>query len=343
MAWDEKTLTIQGIEMLRRCLSGEPLTLDYAAGGDQIAPPTSLVSLSELTSQKQALPFGGPLDDVPTGKRINILIASAGLTQGYTLRQVGIWAHAGQDQPQLFAVIQDSVGIQVYSEAEFPDFAVNLYFVLAINASNANIYINLDSATFASVRTVQQLIEQHNSAAVSHQDIRNTIRAVQAVLDGGVGKVQRLDIFIPTSGWTTGEGDAYHLQLDLPLDDISSDMIPALTVLPDGWPHAVACGLAPFVQTVDGAIRLFANSVPSNAIPASLTLQEDASSSSSTPVPPTPATDVPVATTYSLGVVRPGPGLTIAPDGTLSIDSASDEEIESALSEIFDQDKEAEP
>ncbi len=343
MAWDEKTLTIQGIAMLRRCLSGDPLTLDFAAGGDLTAPPTSLVSLSELTSQKQILPFGGPLDDVPAGKRVNILVSSSGVSVGYTLRQVGIWAHAGQDEPQLFAVIQDSVGIPVYPESEFPDFAMNFYTVIAVDASDADIYVNLDSATFASVQSVQQLIAMHNEANVAHQDIRNAIRSVQAVLDGGVGKVQRLDISIPASGWTTGEGDAYHLQLDLPLDDISSDMIPALTVLPDGWSRAIACGLAPFVQTVDGAIRLFANSVPSNAIPASLTLQEDASSSSSTPVPPTPTTDVPVATTYSLGVVRPGPGLTIAPDGTLSIDSASDEEIEAALSEIFDQDEEAEP
>ena len=33
MAWNDRAVTLAGLAMLRRCLAGETLTLDYAAGG----------------------------------------------------------------------------------------------------------------------------------------------------------------------------------------------------------------------------------------------------------------------------------------------------------------------
>lgn len=86
----------------------------------------------------------------------------------------------------------------------------------------------------------------------------------------------RKSLTIPTIGWeNVGEG-SYPCRLELAVEGVTRKRIPALTILESGEDAARACGLAPWVETMDGAIRLAAVSVPAEPIPASLSLQGDA-------------------------------------------------------------------
>ncbi|MCI8525598.1 MAG: hypothetical protein HFF17_06675 [Oscillospiraceae bacterium] len=164
MAWNDRAVTLQGLEMLRRCLGGETLTLDHAGGGAGVAPAASLMTQNALMDQRQTFAFGGALAELETGRRVNILITSAGLAQGYTLRQVGIWAHVGDDTPALFAVIQDAEGIPIYSEAEFPDFALNFYTVLAVSSA-ADVTVHVDPSAMASMADMRAAVDEAVSKA----------------------------------------------------------------------------------------------------------------------------------------------------------------------------------
>lgn len=90
------------------------------------------------------------------------------------------------------------------------------------------------------------------------------------------------------------------------------------------------CGLAPFAQTLEGTLRLWAERVPQKDIHASLALLRD--SSGLTLVGGALLTP---ATAEQIGGVKVGPGLNVTEDGTLSVDMASDEDVAQMLDETL--------
>lgn len=141
--------------------------------------------------------------------------------------------------------------------------------------------------------------------------------------------VRQLDILIPAAGWTTDGAGTYPCRLDMALDAAES-MIPMLTVLPQSTADASDCGLAPFAQTLDGTLRLWAERVPQKDIHASLALLRD--SSGLTLVGGALLTP---ATPEQIGGVKVGPGLNVTEDGTLSVDMASEEDVAQMLDETL--------
>ena len=88
----------------------------------------------------------------------------------------------------------------------------------------------------------------------------------------------KMDITIPASGWAKDQdtGGAYALHMDIASTDITEAMIPMLTVLPSSLATAKNCDLCPVSRTMPGALRLYAKSVPTDTISASLTLLDTA-------------------------------------------------------------------
>lgn len=103
---------------------------------------------------------------------------------------------------------------------------------------------------------------------VTWEELAQTMRTIA---------VSQRSLTIPTDGWEKSGNGTYPCRLELAVEGVTCERIPALTVLEAGEAAARACGLAPWVETLDGAIRLAAVSVPAAPIPASLTLQGDAS------------------------------------------------------------------
>ena len=147
----------------------------------------------------------------------------------------------------------------------------------------------------------------------------------------------RQDMVIPVVGWKkTGEG-TYPFRLEIPVQGCTEKMIPGLTILEEGEAAANLCGLAPRVQTLYGAVQVSAASVPDAPIPAILTLQGDASGLM-LGVGGNDGYTLPSATETRLGGVKVGKGLYVDPDGTLSVDSASEAEVEEMLTGVFGPD-----
>lgn len=154
--------------------------------------------------------------------------------------------------------------------------------------------------------------------------------------------VRQLSLTIPAEGWAPGGVGRYPMVLELPVEGVEEVMIPYLTVLPEGEGTAIACGLSPRIETGKGVVRLWAAARPANAIPARLTLMRDSTGLILTPSVGTGAGDaysLPLATSNTPGAVRPGRGLIVAPDGTLSVDVASEAEIRQLLAEASAADR----
>lgn len=140
------------------------------------------------------------------------------------------------------------------------------------------------------------------------------------------GAMKLLPVTLPSSGWETDENldEKYPRYIDVAHDEIAEDMVPILTILPSSLATAGASGLRPVAETRDKALRVHAKKVPEVPISASLTLVKIGSGGGGALSP---------ATRDSLGPVKVGGGLKIAPDGTLSVDVATPEELE----ELFAQ------
>ena len=138
--------------------------------------------------------------------------------------------------------------------------------------------------------------------------------------------IRRMDIVIPAEGWESEVSGDCRVRLDLPVEDVTDKKIPQVTILPAGESAAWSCGLRSFAEALDGAVRFWAVKPPMAPIPASLALLRDSSGLVFQPIP-----DLPVATETEPGVVKPGPGLSISPDGTISVNSVSNDDIRKAL------------
>ncbi|WP_409969628.1 tail fiber protein [Bengtsoniella intestinalis] len=156
MAWIDAVVTNAGAALLAEALAGEEITIDGASGGTGTASASSLLAQTSLVSQKQTFDVVA-LSDVDGGKKLNIQITSENLSTGYTLNQVGVWAHIGDSDPQLFAIIQDGDGIDIPSETSMPDFSMNFYVVAAVSGE-ANISLTVDPSGVVTVATMTAAI-----------------------------------------------------------------------------------------------------------------------------------------------------------------------------------------
>ena len=94
---------------------------------------------------------------------------------------------------------------------------------------------------------------------------------VSTLAASGIG-TERYKVTIPIVGWEEDGSGLYPFHLDIPNEDISVNHTPDIAIEPDSMMTAVMCGLCPTAQTLNGKLRLFAQSVPDSPIPSVLTL-----------------------------------------------------------------------
>ncbi len=193
MKWNA-VVTNAGIEMLNESISGKKLTITGATGGTGTAALESLVAQTALVNEKQEFSLLG-MDSAENGKRIKIQITSVGLSTGYTLNQVGIWAKLENGVKQLLAVFQDETGISVPSQSDLPEFLLEFFAVIE-HSQEAQMEINIDPAAYVSNVTLNEKINAHNQSGSAHADIRALIDGLDYISasDRGVaGGVASLD------------------------------------------------------------------------------------------------------------------------------------------------------
>lgn len=145
-----------------------------------------------------------------------------------------------------------------------------------------------------------------------------------------------LEITIPKDGWTDGTGhigeggeeteepdmeDGFGLRVDIPIKDVTEAMQPFLSVHPAHLETAKGCELSTTARTMDGALRLYAKSAPTADMTATLTLLCATSGAISGGAVSGAGYSLPAATATRLGGVKVGDGLSVTPDGTLTVNS----------------------
>lgn len=155
-----------------------------------------------------------------------------------------------------------------------------------------------------------------------------TADEVQQMIDDsiqGLSSTIVRSVTIPVTGWETEPGGGYSIEISV--DGCAASMVPLLTISRGSLSTAGVCGMSPTIETVAGAIKLYAEQVPAEEIQASLALLTSGSGGGGggggTYI-------LPPATSTRLGgvMIKDGGGLRVDARGNLELDAATAEDME---------------
>lgn len=136
MAWNQAAVTDKGLELLAEAVEKGGVTITRAAGGETCCAEAELTAQTEVSAPARHI-------DIARKERsgsvitVNLRISNTGAAQAFTVRQIGLYAAAnGSEEEVLLALIQDERGEEIPSEAENPEYLLELD--LAIPVSNAD-------------------------------------------------------------------------------------------------------------------------------------------------------------------------------------------------------------
>ncbi len=145
-------------------------------------------------------------------------------------------------------------------------------------------------------------------------------------------------VTIPADGWHDNPyGGAYAYYVDVPVENATAKLIPQLFYPAESAERAGYYGFSPVCETLDGVLRVWSKALPVESIPAMLNLTGDASGYFAVGDGNTGegTFSLQPATGNVLGGVKVGSGLNITRDGTLSVNAASDAEINEMLTGVL--------
>lgn len=174
--WNGLVLTKKGQLLQAKVGTGVVLALTKMKLGSGVLPEgTSLEDLTDLVTPKQNI--GIAAKEVLTDQKmckISATITNVGLSAGYYVRELGVFANDPDDGEILYAVTSDSA--PDYLPPEGGSTAVSQEFAVYIAASNASdVNVSIDTGALATMGYVQLSINTHNEDPASHPDIREKI------------------------------------------------------------------------------------------------------------------------------------------------------------------------
>lgn len=174
--WNGLVLTKKGQLLQAKVGTGIVLALTKMKLGSGVLPEgTSLEDLTDLVTPEQNV--GIAAKEVLTDQKmckISATITNVGLSAGYYVRELGVFANDPDDGEILYAVTSDSA--PDYLPPEGGSTAVSQEFAVYISASNASdVEVSIDPGALATMGYVQLSINTHNEDPESHPDIREKI------------------------------------------------------------------------------------------------------------------------------------------------------------------------
>lgn len=170
---------------------------------------------------------------------------------------------------------------------------------------------------------LQQLANRTEYLKGKADSFEDKIEELESRNDGA--SIAVLDVTIPAEGWVKDDNatSGWPYYIDIQNESITEDTLPALTISLTAMTMAQEAGIAPVVQTLNKALRVFAQSVPKTEIPASLALFGASYNGE------IPKARIPVASASVAGGVKvqTGSGLVVDKEGNISIDTATTQEV----------------
>ena len=209
--WNGLVLTKKGQLLQAKVGTGVVLALTKMKLGSGVLPNgTSLEDLTDLVTPEQNV--GIASKEVLTDQKmckISATITNVGLSAGYYVRELGVFADDPDDGEILYAVTSDSA--PDYLPPEGGSTAVSQEFAVYISASNASdVKVSIDPGALATMGYVEIAIADHNSLATAHE---NRFKLFEKIADFGDDLIKKLALTTAISAVTALQTDSWFGQL----------------------------------------------------------------------------------------------------------------------------------
>ena len=160
MGWSNAVITNAGLAIIAQAVSGGTLIIDSAGLGGGTVDTTALVAQTELTTPLTVSAVIAAKGTLENGISVRVQIRNTGVTVTQHMKQVGLFARAGTEDPVLFAIMQNDTGEEIPPESEYPDFMIE--FTAAIAVSNTdNIVVTISTSAVITQAALDEALESY--------------------------------------------------------------------------------------------------------------------------------------------------------------------------------------
>ena len=157
--WENTVITNAGIELLKNALSGGTITVTAIKSGAGKVDVSALKSQTAVSSIKQSGTVQGVTKTNETIK-IGVLFSNAGLSAGYSMTQLGIYAKGSTGSEVLFAISQSTTGKEVPAESAMPSWSLVHNFYIKLN-NDVKMTATVDPEGYVTFETMQTALNTH--------------------------------------------------------------------------------------------------------------------------------------------------------------------------------------
>ena len=157
--WENTVITNAGIELLKNALSGGTITVTEIKSGAGKVDVSALKSQTAVSSIKQSGTVQGVTKTNETIK-IGVLFSNAGLSAGYSMTQLGIYAKGSTGSEVLFAISQSTTGKEVPAESAMPSWSLVHNFYIKLN-NDVTMTATVDPEGYVTFETMQTALNTH--------------------------------------------------------------------------------------------------------------------------------------------------------------------------------------
>nr|DAW76899.1 MAG TPA: Minor structural protein [Caudoviricetes sp.] len=159
IVWENTVITKAGIELLKNALSGGTITVTAIKSGAGKVDVSALKSQTAVSSIKQSGTVQGVTKTNETIK-IGVLFSNAGLSAGYSMTQLGIYAKGSTGSEVLFAISQSTTGKEVPAESAMPSWSLVHNFYIKLN-NDVKMTATVDPEGYVTFETMQTALNTH--------------------------------------------------------------------------------------------------------------------------------------------------------------------------------------
>ena len=142
--WNSAVLTNSGLNLMAQWVDGAVLTIDKATAGEGTVNEAYLMGQTQLVAEKKQLSIVRQ-DRVANGVRIQMQCTNEGVSEEFTINQIGVWAHIDDGASVLLSIYQDDTGVLVPINAEMPEYVFTFYAVLQVS-NTGTLQVTLDAS-----------------------------------------------------------------------------------------------------------------------------------------------------------------------------------------------------
>ena len=152
-------LTNEGKKLLGKVLAGEKLTFTKVCVGDGDVAEADIKDLTDLASYKLTLPITTIQDQGDGTVKIRSTITNRGLTTGFFIRELGLFAQ-GEDGIEILYAYTKSIDADFFP-AETAQYLLEEIFEIITIIDQGEININIDgTVVFATIKDVEDRIAE---------------------------------------------------------------------------------------------------------------------------------------------------------------------------------------